>query len=139
MMGKGFIRYKIKSFIIERGDFRNKLTSGVYKKMLSPQKLFFKSLVPEVSSNDNIQDLIGYALAYQEYFERNVFPYDEETFKNDVCNFVIESEKIDRLYYIFSYEEDYRYELNCRMLYRDIPYYVLMSAYCGGCGWGDCR
>ena len=73
MMGKGFIRYKIKSFIIERGDFRNKLTSGVYKKMLSPQKLFFKSLVPEVSSNENIQDLIGYALAYQEYFERNVF------------------------------------------------------------------
>ena len=61
--------------------------------MLSPQKLFFKSLVPEISSNENIQDLIGYALAYQEYFERNVSPYDEETFKNDVCNFVIESEK----------------------------------------------
>ena len=24
------------------------------------------------------------------------------------------------------------------MLYRETPYYVSMSAYCGGCGW-DCR
>ena len=97
------------------------------RKMLSPQKLFFKSLVPEVSSNENIEDLIGYALAYQEYFERDVSPYDEETFENDdVCNFVIESEKIDRVYYIYSYEEMYdnRYELYCRMLYKETPYYV---------------
>ena len=110
------------------------------RKMLSPQKLFFKSLVPEISSNENIQDLIGYALAHQEYFERNVSPYEEETFKNDVLNFVIESEKIDRLYYIYSYEENYdnRYELYCRMLYKETPYYVSMSAYCEGCGW-DCR
>ena len=111
------------------------------RKMLSPQKLFFKSLVPEVSSNENIDDLIGYALAYQKYFERDVSPYDEETFENDdVCNFVIESEKIDRVYYIFSYERDYEYgyELYCRMLYRNIPYYVSMSAYCEACGW-DCR
>ena len=45
---------------------------GLQEKMVSPQELVFKSLVPEMLSSEDVYNEAGYALECQQYFERRL-------------------------------------------------------------------
>ena len=108
-----------------------------------PTKIDFKSLTSKISSNTDIDDLIGYVLNCQEYFSKwLISPYEAtEWTESSIKRFIIKSEHIDRCYYIeyFVSEWNIDMELYCHMLYDNTPYYIHMSGSCELlCGF-DCH
>ena len=66
----------------------------------------FKSVDPKVYNADTIYDYVGYALMYQYMLEKRTTPWEKDLWDYDqLQNFTIELEQVDRLYYIY-YTDD---------------------------------
>ena len=99
----------------------------------------FKSFVEDVQDAETIYEWVGYAISFQEHFDKTTTPSElYDNFENDkLQNFKIDLEKIDRLYYInLDKEDNYKnefgdqtYHLIARMQYNDeSPIYVEIFA-----------
>lgn len=103
----------------------------------------FKSLVNHVQSREDISDDVGYALSNQYMFDRRTSPWElAEWDKDELQNFNIQVEKIDRLYSIKHEDDgisDRSYYLLARMEYKKDDFvFVELAASCDFTGF-DCR
>ena len=102
----------------------------------------FKSLVPEVKTADEIDDYVGYPLLYQYMFERKTSPWEMSSWnKEDLQNFQIDVDQIDRLYSVTREDDDMsggRFYLLARMKYTDKDMFVELIASCDSSGF-DCQ
>ena len=96
----------------------------------------FKSLVPDITSIDDIYEKLGSMLANQCFLEKDGSPFEN---RND--DFEVDVEKIDRIYHLVSFEasgaEGY-YELFCRTKFNGLHHYVKMVGILGPHMW-DCQ
>nr|BDT63178.1 MAG: hypothetical protein [Hemigrapsus takanoi nimavirus] len=99
-----------------------------------------RSLVLDVKSEDVIIDQVGAALSYQYMFERKTSPgemacWDQE----ELMNFCVKSENIDRLYSLDCHEDgDYSegdYYLVARVRHGDRHVFVELIASCDSTGF----
>ena len=102
----------------------------------------FKSIDPRITCTDDIDDLIGYSLSYQHTFNKTTAPWEMKNWMEDELeNFMIDHMKIDRVYYIYHFDDDCSgqdFELIARMTYKSQPLYVQMNAGCDYTGF-DCQ
>ncbi|XP_068206571.1 uncharacterized protein [Palaemon carinicauda] len=102
----------------------------------------FISIDPEVTDADTLCDFVGGALMYQYMFERRTTPWEmTEWDYDDLQAFKIDLGEIDRLYYVYFYDDgtsgqDYR--LIGRVEHKGQPLYVELVASCDYTGF-DCR
>ena len=87
-----------------------------------------------VKTRDELEDIIGHALSYQKEMDRRVSPYDTEWNDNNVNQFFIDIEKIDRVYFVVEDTERKRnpwghfsWELLVRMARGDGHYFISMT------------
>ncbi|CAL4088240.1 unnamed protein product [Meganyctiphanes norvegica] len=102
----------------------------------------FKSLVPTINNIDNIEELVGYALIYQYMFVKRTSPWEMQSWDyNELENFKVDLNKVDRLYYIEHFDDSVNsrtYEILVRMDYRGEHIFVRLSAGCDFTGF-DCQ
>ena len=102
----------------------------------------FKSCNPNIKSWEDISDKLGYPFNYQYMFDKRTSPWEMENWDQDELNaFVIEAEKIDRLYYLADNDEDQNcrsWEICCRLEYKGEKYFVDMVSNCDYTGF-DCQ
>ena len=99
-------------------------------------KFSFKSLNSEISDIKTLKEYIGEILKYQKYqtmFKKKILSMERNKWNyNELENFKINLENIDRLYYISHYNEDGITELEvvCRMQYNNndnnLPIYFIL-------------
>nr|BDT62996.1 MAG: hypothetical protein [Trachysalambria curvirostris nimavirus] len=99
----------------------------------------FKSICTDITSADDVSNKIGYALVHQYMFDRRTSPWEMGHFE-DLEKFEIDLEKVDRLYFIHSYNDvsGSEFEILARMDYRDEKAYVHLIASCDFTGF-DCQ
>lgn len=101
----------------------------------------FKSLVPDIKTANEINDdYMGFALAYQFLFKRKTSPCERSSWnENDLQNFTIDVNQIDRLYSMTPVKEDIlsggRFYLLSRMKYMDKDMFVELTAFCDSFGF----
>ena len=102
----------------------------------------FKSIDPNVTCCDEIDDYIGYALCYQDMFDRRTTPWEKIMWDDDELNNIkIDPKAIDRLYYIYHFDDQctgQNFNMAGRMVYNGQPLYVELSASCDFTGF-DCQ
>lgn len=102
----------------------------------------FRSIVKGIYTADDIDDLVGVALIYQNMFDRRTSPWEiAEWQENELENFCIESCNVDRLYHIYHFDDDVsgrEYELLARLDYHGRSIYVKLCAGCDYTGF-DCQ
>lgn len=102
----------------------------------------FRSVVSTVKNADDIEELIGEALMYQHMFEKRTSPWEMHTWDYDeLQSFVVDLKKVDRLYYIFSFDDEVSsrsYEILVRMDHNNEQVFVQLSAGCDFTGF-DCQ
>ena len=102
----------------------------------------FKSIVSNINTQEDIDDALCLPLSYQYMFEKRTSPWEMKDWDHDdLINFTIEPEKIDRLYHMVANDEDPNFrswELCCRMEYNEEQYFVEMYASCDYTGF-DCQ
>ena len=100
---------------------------------LSEEKDMLRSLVPEVTSHEELYKSIGYALDNQHNFSRRYITlYDADNWK-PMKKFKIDLNKIDRIYSLkrdntVEWDCDYRCFIYCRVSFENSFYYVHMHA-----------
>ena len=109
---------------------------------ITPAILDFKSCNPNVSSYEDIDDELCIPFSYQYMFDKRTSPWEMKDWDQDKLNdFVIEPEKIDRLYHMVADDEDQNsraWELYCRLDYKGAKFFVEMYASCDYTGF-DCQ
>ena len=97
----------------------------------------FKSLVPDIKTIDDIFDYVRNPLLYQHMFKRKTSPCEISTWDDDLHNFKIDKNQIDRLYAVNRNinEDEVEYYLLCRMKYKDKNVFVKLIAICS---WRIC-
>ncbi|XP_068237560.1 uncharacterized protein [Palaemon carinicauda] len=102
----------------------------------------FKSIVDCVTCVDDINEYVGTALHYQQIFEKRTSPWERAEWADDELeNFQVLAEHIDRLYHIHHFDDNIsgkEYELIARMDYQGRSVYVRMSAGCDYTGF-ECQ
>lgn len=101
----------------------------------------FKSYVSSVKTLDDLLECMEPALSYQFLFERKTSPWEMSCWnQNELQNFKVEAEKVDRVYYVKCTEDDYGsdFYLLCRMKYADKHVFVEFAAGCDYTGF-DCQ
>ena len=100
----------------------------------------FKSYVPGVTNADEISDLVGHALHYQDTFERKpLLPWEMR--HGDWRELEIDLGRVDRLYQIESERDVFGgclYSMLVRMEYEDTRVFVELSASCDYSGF-ECQ
>ncbi|KAG7157949.1 hypothetical protein Hamer_G026506 [Homarus americanus] len=95
----------------------------------------------EITSADDIHELIGTALEYQYMLDKRTSPWEMCEWKDEELeNFKINLEAVDRLYYIYHSDEGVSrqdFEFVGRMVYNDRLIYIQMDAGCDYTGF-DC-
>ncbi|CAL4150038.1 unnamed protein product, partial [Meganyctiphanes norvegica] len=106
------------------------------------KEIQFKSYIPEINTQQDIDNDLGYALNYQYMFEKRTSPWEMKDWDQDELNaFVIEVENIDRLYHMVADDVDPNvrsWEICCRMDYNGEKYFVEMYSSCDYTGF-DCQ
>lgn len=78
----------------------------------------FQSLVRDVQTADEMDVMIGLALSYQEMFDRRTSPWEMHMWdQDDLQNFKVDLEKVDRLYHI-KFEDDELEQRNFELVVR---------------------
>nr|BDT62727.1 MAG: hypothetical protein [Metapenaeus ensis nimavirus] len=99
----------------------------------------FKSLIPSVRTWMDIEEMVGDALFYQYMFDKRTSPWEMAEWPDgQLEKFKVESEAVERLYYIYSYDDGVsgqEYSLVVRVIYRDKPVYAYLSASCDFTGF----
>lgn len=100
----------------------------------------FKSLVPGVTSTDDIGSEVGPALIYQYMFERKTSPWEAASWdEEDLHKFSVDEWDIDRLYSLKCYEEgEYSegdYYFVARVKHGEKHVFVELSASCDSSGF----
>jgi len=102
----------------------------------------FRSVISTIRNADDIEEAIGEALLYQHMFEKRTSPWEMQTWDyEDLQNFTIKLKRIDRLYYIYNFDDDVSsrsYEIIVRMSYKKEKVFVHMTAGCDFTGF-DCQ
>lgn len=102
----------------------------------------FKSIIPSVTSAEDMSEFIGLALSYQYMFDRRTSPWEMEHFEdNELEKFEIDLEKVDRLYYIYAYDDEAfgtKYEILARLDCQGKSAYVNLVASCDFTGF-ECQ
>lgn len=102
----------------------------------------FKSVLPEVTCAEDMEDLIGTAICYQYMFEKRTSPWERcEWSEGELEAFEIDLEAVDRLYYIYHCDDGVSgrdFEFIGRMEYKHRYVYIKMSAGCDFTGF-DCQ
>ena len=117
-------------------------TSLVYVAEAADVVRTFKSIVPHISTQEDIDDALGHPLSYQFMFDKRTSPWEMSDWDEEKLQyFVIETSKIDRLYHITANDSDpnfRQWELCCRMHHEGEKYFVEMYANCDYTGF-DCQ
>ena len=102
----------------------------------------FKSIVPNINTQEDINDALCLPLSYQYMFEKRTSPWEMKDWDHEnLNNFTIEPEKIDRLYHMVAADEDQDFrswEIACRVDYMGEKHFVEMYANCDYTGF-DCQ
>ncbi|XP_047474776.1 uncharacterized protein LOC125029071 [Penaeus chinensis] len=101
----------------------------------------FKSIIPSITSAEDISEFIGPALSYQYMFDRRTSPWEMEHFEDgELEKFEMDLEKVDRLYYIYAYDDVFgsKYEILARLDYKGKSAYVNLVASCDFTGF-ECQ
>ena len=105
-------------------------------------QLHFKSYLPGVTTQADIEDELCLPLSYQFMFDKRTSPYELKLWvQEELNNFKIQPEMIDRLYHMIANEEDddlRSWEICCRLDYKGEKYFVVMCAHCDYTGF-DCQ
>ena len=105
------------------------------------EPIYFKSVYPEISCPNDIDELIGTSFQFQHMFDKRTTPWEISHWDNDeLMKFEIDPDKIDRLYYIYYSdhgESEYHSHLIARVVYKNRPLYVELVANCGYTGFDD--
>ncbi|CAL4124743.1 unnamed protein product [Meganyctiphanes norvegica] len=100
------------------------------------------SIVEGVKDTSDIDNLVGTALLYQHMFNKKTSPWEMNDFDDgELNNFSIELEKLDRIYYVYHFDDSVasrEYELLARMDYKGSKVFVQLSAGCDYTGF-DCQ
>ncbi|XP_050710585.1 uncharacterized protein LOC126995225 [Eriocheir sinensis] len=100
-----------------------------------------KSFVAKVKTYDDLLECMEPALSYQFMFERKTSPWEMfEWDQNELQNFKVEAEKIDRVYYVHCTEDELGsdFYVLCRMKYANKHVFVEFAAGCDYTGF-DCQ
>lgn len=102
-----------------------------------------KSLLPDVTTTDEISDQVGAALCYQYMFVRKTSPWEMASWdQKELMNFSVDADDIDRLYSLDCNEEgDYsegNYYLVARVRHGDRHIFVELIASCDSTGF-ECQ
>jgi len=102
----------------------------------------FISLDASVKNQKDIVNLVGEALQYQYLFDKRTSPWERASWSDDdLENFEIQANMIQRLYHIFYYDDEVSgrdFELAVRTVYKGRVVYVKMMAGCDFTGF-DCH
>ena len=102
----------------------------------------FQSLEANVQTAKTMYKYVGEALTYSYMFEKRTTPWEAQQWDYDALQeFKIDLEKVDRLYYIYHYDDNVsgrKFEMIARMEYEEAPLYVELSAGCDYTGF-DCQ
>ena len=107
------------------------MSSPLYSDMAT-----FKTLYPDVVDAKTLDDVMHYPVGYQYMFSKRSTPWDEEDFDKFKLNLL----DVDRLYHFYCYEDDMcegSWEIIVRLIYKEKPLYLEMSASCDSSGF-DC-
>nr|BDT62725.1 MAG: hypothetical protein [Metapenaeus ensis nimavirus] len=101
----------------------------------------FKSLEPYIEMQEDIEEVVGYALFHQFMFNKRTSPREMAEWPDgQLENFEIKSKAVERLYYISHFDDGQSglvFELVVRVIYRDKPVYASLVANCNYSGF-DC-
>lgn len=100
-----------------------------------------KSYIASVQSHDDLSECMEPAFSYQFMFERKTSPWEMSSWNQDeLQNFKVETEKIDRVYYVKCSDDDFGsdFYLLCRMKHGDKHVFVEFAAGCDYTGF-DCQ
>ena len=103
----------------------------------------FKSYDPNVTTLEDVEECIAYALGHQQYIvDRYTSPWEKDELKHDELEkYAVDSEDIDRVYRIVSNEkayDDMDWSMLCRVDYKGEKYFVSFDASCCHHGF-DCE
>ncbi|XP_069972496.1 uncharacterized protein [Penaeus vannamei] len=102
----------------------------------------FKSIVETVNSAEEIDDLIGEALTYQDMLDKRTSPWEMHCWsQEELQNFRIKLSNVDRLYHIHFFDdhlEERKFVLVARILYKERHVFVQLIAGCDFTGF-HCR
>ena len=98
----------------------------------------FKSLVPFITNAEELEDIVGRALGYQQLFERRTTPFELKYWNyEELQKLEIDTRSIDRLYYVdgekTSGEESYHFIV--RMDYKGTLLYAELISSCTYSGY----
>lgn len=103
----------------------------------------FRSIVQGVMCADDIFDLVGTALLYQNMFDKRTSPWEmSEWDEGELETFEVSAENIDRVYHIYHYDDGglsgREFQLLARMDYKGRSVFVELLASCDSTGF-DCQ
>ena len=102
----------------------------------------FKSFVANINTFEDIDDALCLPFSYQYMFDKRTSPWEMKDWDHEeLNNFAIEPENIDRLYHLIADDEDQTFgswEICCRLEYIGERYFVEMYANCDYTGF-DCQ
>lgn len=102
----------------------------------------FKSVDPNVPNADIMDDYVGGALQYQCMFDKRTTPWEKTLWDDtELENFKIDLEVVDRLYYIYQFDDGVNgreFQMTARMDYKGRKVYIELVAGCDYTGF-DCQ
>lgn len=102
----------------------------------------FKSVQTSIVNAADINECVGYAIEFQEMFDRRIPPSDAMLWaKDELKDFTIDLSMIDRLFYIHYAGEEQGYDgeefvMGARMDYKKRKVYVELNVGCNSWGFG---
>ena len=104
----------------------------------------FKSVVSTIKTTEDIKELIGTAIYYQNMLDKRTTPWEKSLWnEEELEHFRINPDDIDRLYHIYHYDgccdkNGQDFEMMARMDYKGVKMYIDLSASCDYTGF-ECQ